>query len=287
MLELSHINKELLYKVLATPSFSEKELRLQEFLMEYASQKDYECSIDDKGNIYMAKGKLSDGCFYPCVTAYMDTVQDSQVVFIDKDEHLPLITESREDGKHIIYTEGFGLGGDDKAGIVIALSIMDNTPICKAVFFVEEEIGCRGSSNCELPWFKDAGYIMAFDSPEGNCASWSCNGERLFDRSFYETHLEVLGEKFGLTKFVAHPYTDAYILRMDTCLACMNFGAGYYLYHTLNEYVVPEEMDNATTMGLYLIDRLGYKEYVLPFCPRYRLNEEDKDSEWFRNKFKQ
>ena len=61
MLELSHINKELLYKVLATPSFSEKELRLQEFLMEYASQKDYECSIDDKGNIYMAKGKLSDG----------------------------------------------------------------------------------------------------------------------------------------------------------------------------------------------------------------------------------
>ena len=128
MLELSHINKELLYKVLASPSFSEKELRLQEFLMEYASQKDYECSIDDKGNIYMAKGKLSDG---------------------------------------------------------------------------------------------------------------------------------------------------------------MNFGAGYYLYHTLNEYVVPEEMDNATTMGLYLIDRLGYKEYVLPFCPRYRLNEEDKDSEWFRNKFKQ
>ncbi len=154
MLELSHINKELLYKVLATPSFSEKELRLQEFLMEYASQKDYECSIDDKGNIYMAKGKLSDGCFYPCVTAHMDTVQDSQVVFIDKDEHLPLITESREDGKHIIYTEGFGLGGDDKAGIVIALSIMDNTPICKAVFFVEEEIGCRGSSNCELPWFR-------------------------------------------------------------------------------------------------------------------------------------
>ena len=51
MLELSHINKELLYKVLATPSFSEKELRLQEFLMEYASQKDYECSIDDKGTV--------------------------------------------------------------------------------------------------------------------------------------------------------------------------------------------------------------------------------------------
>ena len=47
MLELSHINKELLYKVLATPSFSEKELWLQEFLMEYASQKDYECSIDE------------------------------------------------------------------------------------------------------------------------------------------------------------------------------------------------------------------------------------------------
>ena len=67
--------------------------------------------------------------------------------------------------------QGFGLGGDDKASIVIALSILDIVPICEVVFFAEEEIGCRGSRNGELAWFGDVGYIMAFESPGGNCAS--------------------------------------------------------------------------------------------------------------------
>ena len=178
------------------------------------------------------------------------------------------------------------MGGDDKAGIVIALTIMENLPVCKAVFFVEEEIGCGGSTRVDLRWFKDVGYVMAFDSPEGNCASWSCGGVCLFDREFFETHLENACGFFGLTNFVAHPYTDAMALRVDTSLACMNFGAGYYDYHTLQEYVVPEEMDNAAAMGLYLIGQLGTREYVIPYTSRYKMKE-DPDYDYFLEKFKQ
>lgn len=128
---------------------------------------------------------------------------------------------------------------------MIALSILDIVPICEVVFFVEKEIGCGGSRNAELAWFGDVGYIMAFESPGGNCASWSCNDVPLFDKSFYETYLEELGPLFGLTNYKAHPYTDVLILRINTCLTCMNSGAGYYEHHTPEEYVVAEEMENA------------------------------------------
>ena len=281
MNDLKVIDEELMYKILSIPTYTGKEYHMIEFLMEYIREKGYDGGIDGKGNVYLCKGNLPEGEFYPCVSAHMDTVQYEQIPFIEAGHPIPLCTEER-DGKHIIYAEDFGFGGDDKCGIVIALAIVDKLPACKAVFFVEEEIGCIGSLNAELSWFKDVGYVMAFDSPEGNCASWSCSGECLFDRCFYETYLVELGEKFGLTNYVAHPYTDVMVLRIDTALNCMNFGAGYYKYHTRGEYCVVEEMDNAAAMGLYLIDRLGHKEYVFPYAPS---RVKDENYEYFSKLF--
>ena len=282
MNNLRVIDEELMYNILSIPTFTGMEYRMIDFLLKYLREKGYDGGIDGKGNVYMCKGILSEGEYYPCVTAHMDTVHYEQVPLIEAGQPISLITEER-DGRHVIYAEDFGFGGDDKCGIVIALAIVDKLPACKAVFFVEEETGCIGSQNAELSWFKDVGYVMAFDSPEGNCASWSCCSECLFDKNFYETYLAELGEKFGLTKYVAHPYTDAMVLRIDTALNCMNFGAGYYKYHTPSEYCVVEEMDNAAAMGLYLIDRLGYKEYVFPYTPRSRAK--DYNYEYFSNLF--
>lgn len=284
MIGLKTINEDLMYKVLSIPSYTSKEYRMIEFLMAYAKEKGYDGGIDGKGNVYMIKGTPPEGGYYPCVTAHMDTVQYEQIPFIESGMHIPLVTEEVY-GKHWIYAEDLGLGGDDKAGIVISLTIMDKLPVCKAVFFVEEEGGCYGSQHVELSWFKDVGYIMAFDSPEGNCASWSCCGECLFDKAFYETYLAELGEKFGLTRYVAHPYTDAMVLRIDASLMSMNFGAGYYKYHTRGEYCIAEEMDNAAAMGLYLIGRLGYKEYVFPYVPK-NLHDRDENYEYFNRIFK-
>ena len=109
----------------------------------------------------------------------------------------------------------------------------------------------------------------------------------LFDKSFYETYLEELGPLFGLTNYKAHPYTDVLILRINTCLTCMNFGAGYYKHHTPEEYIVAEEMENAVVMGVHLINRLGYNEYLLPYSP-IRDSVKDKENyEWLVNRFRQ
>ena len=284
MIGLKTIDEELMYRVLSVPTFSGMEHRMQEFLMGYIREKGYDGGIDEKGNVYMCKGSLPEGDFFPCVTAHMDTVHHEQIPFIEANRPIPLVTEE-DGGRHFIFAEDFGLGGDDKAGIAIVLTIVDQLPACKAVFFVEEEAGCEGSRKAELSWFKDVGYIIAFDSPGGNCASWSCCSECLFDKTFYETYLAELGDKFGLTKYVAHPYTDAMVLRIDTSLMSMNFGAGYYKYHTRNEYCVAEEMDNAAAMGLYLIGRLGYKEYVFPYAPK-KPNVRDENHEYFSQLFK-
>jgi putative aminopeptidase FrvX len=213
----------------------------------------------------------------------MDTVHSRQIPFIEGNKKISLQTEV-VNGNHLIFAEDFGLGGDDKAGIVIALTIMEMLPVCKAVFFVEEEIGCGGSEVAELSWFRDVGYIIAFDAPGRNCASWSCGGELLFDKTFYEKFLRELGNKHGLTNFEAHPYTDVMMLRMNTCLACMNFGAGYYNHHTSIEYVVAEDMDQAVAMGLHLINRLGNKEYIIPYTPHY-LDVDNADYNYFKALF--
>lgn len=256
---------------------------MQEFLFKYATEHGLQAHIDNKGNIYLQKGSLEKGRFFPCLVAHMDTVHSRQIPFIEANKKIPLQTEV-VNGNHLIFAEDFGLGGDDKAGIVIALTIMEMLPACKAVFFVEEEIGCGGSEVAELSWFRDVGYIIAFDAPSRNCASWSCGGELLFDKTFYEKFLRELGNKYGLTNYEAHPYTDVMMLRMNTCLACMNFGAGYYNHHTSIEYVVAEDMDQAVAMGLHLINRLGNKEYIIPYTPHY-LDVDNADYNYFKALF--
>ena len=78
-LNLSLIDGDLLYKLLSIPTFSEKEYRMQDFLLEYSRQKGIPASLDSKGNVYLCKGVMGEGQFYPCVSAHMDTIQDRQI----------------------------------------------------------------------------------------------------------------------------------------------------------------------------------------------------------------
>lgn len=283
MLGLQVVNEELMYDLLSVPSYTGMEHRMKDFIANHAKQKGYECITDDKGNLSLRKGELPGGSYYPCLTAHLDTVQAKQVPLIKEDKRLKLITEE-VDGQHKIYTRYLGLGGDDKAGIVVALSIMDLVPLCKAVFFVEEEQGCRGSREASFSWFNDVGYVIAFDAPEYNCASWSCWGVSLFDRHFYETYLAELGPKLGLTKFYSHPYTDIMVIRENTQLACMNFGSGYYNYHLPNEYCIAEEIDKSASLGIYLVNRLGLEKHYIPYVPIDRTHE-DEDRAYFTKLF--
>lgn len=281
-MNLSIIDEQLMYEVLSVPTISMHENLMVEFLLNFAARHDIDAGIDQKGNVYLTKGQVEKGAFYPCVSAHIDTVQEAQMEWINEKRPLDILTEEY-DGRHCLFCDGFGLGGDDKAGVAICLTLMLKLPVIKAAFFVEEEVGCGGSEQADLHWFGDVGYVMAFDSPGRDC-SWACGGARLFDKPFYEKYLQELEQKFTIKKWCNHPWTDVMMLRENTSLACMNFGAGYYKYHTHHEYCIAEHMDEAARMGLYLIDKLGNKEYIIPYAPRM-LDSDNEDDKFFFEKF--
>jgi len=45
-------------------------------------------------------------------------------------------------------------------------------------------------------------------------------------------------------------------------ISCLNLAAGYHRYHTANEYVVVEEVENSFELGLKLHEVLGENYYV-------------------------
>ncbi|MDO4510205.1 MAG: hypothetical protein Q4B68_00115 [Bacteroidales bacterium] len=266
MTHITTLDTTLALKVLSVPTVYRHEIGMQMFLMRHAIENGYHWGKDAMGNIYFTKGTVAKDEFYPCLTAHIDTVQHWQKPLAQDCKSLELITEVDADGLHRVRCEGKGLGGDDKAGVAVVLSIIDRLPACKAVFFVEEEIGCKGSLKVDEEWLADVGYIIAFDAPGRNRASWACNGVRLFDREFFDSHLAPLEEKFGITNYQSDPYTDVAVLRPYTDVACMNFGTGYYHQHTDEEYVVLEDMDHAARLGIYLAEQLGHQQYLI-FCP--------------------
>jgi len=66
-MNLKTMDENLMYSVLSTPTFTGKEYLMVEFLAEHIQIKGYEGGIDDKGNVYLCKGKLPEGEYYPCL----------------------------------------------------------------------------------------------------------------------------------------------------------------------------------------------------------------------------
>ena len=269
-LKLTHLNKDFIYEVMSIPTVSSAEYRLVTFVILWARKNGIKYEFDDYGNIYLTKGELEEGEFYPCVTAHLDSVQSKQKPYAQAGFTLPVKTRiSSVSKKHEIYVDGMGIGGDDKAGVLIGLSMFSHVDKLKAAFFLEEEIGCRGSEHMNVDWFKDVGYVLGYDSPDLNRAAWSCSGAKLFDRNFFDTYMKDVCKEHGLTKFLAEPYTDVKVIREKTNIICMNFGTGYYGAHGPTEYCVLEDMDNACRMGHALINKIGNTEHKLEHKSTY------------------
>ena len=77
-----------------------------------------------------------------------------------------------------------GVGGDDKVGVWICLQMLLELDIVKCAFFHSEEIGCIGSSQADMSWFKDVGYVFQSDRRGNNDFVNSIGGKTLFDKSF-------------------------------------------------------------------------------------------------------
>jgi hypothetical protein len=278
---LKYLNKDFVYDFMSVPSVSRYEFRIATYIIMWAKLHNIECKMDDYGNLYLTKGEIKKGEYYPCLTAHMDTVQESQIDYIIKGENLILKTRKNKDRQHEFYCDNFGLGGDDKAGMCIALSAFEKFETLKACFFREEELGNCGSHQLDKGWFENVGYVIGYDSPEYNRAAYKCGGQKLFDSNFFEDHMKEVVMKWGYNSFREEPFTDVREISKQIGIITMNFGTGYYKCHTNDEYCVIEEMDSALGMGIDLINHLGKQRYEFKSDDTWPVND-DEDYYYFK-----
>lgn len=260
---LKYANKEFLYEIMSIPTLSKYEYRMVTHLILWARNHGIDYELDAYGNLYLTKGKVNEGEFYPCVTAHLDTVQDKHKAFIMAGAELDIKTRIKNN-KHELYVDGIGIGADDKGAIFIGLSMMEKIDVIKGAFFLEEEIGMLGSEKLNERFFDDVGYVVGFDSPDFNRSAWKSSGTKLFTADFYKTFMKPVCDKYGYTRFYSEPYTDVSKIVQKTGIMCMNFcNGGYEAHNQTSEYIIAEETDNALGMGIELVETIGRTQHKM------------------------
>lgn len=261
-----------LIEVLEIPTLFKREERMVDYLIGWGAKNHVPVILDVYGNVYLKKGKIAEGEYFPCVIAHMDTVQYHEAL-VDANVKLK-ITEKYLDGKTILSALNplktgvhaiTGVGGDDKAGVAICLDIISKTDNIIGAFFKSEEIGCLGAKHVDKDIMKDVGYAIEFDAPSADWLSYVSYGTQLFDREFFKLVDSIL-LRHGISNIRASdPFTDIYLIKQKFDFNCMNFFAGYYYPHSLSDCVVYEDALKAATMGYEIIQKLGTKKYVFKY----------------------
>ncbi len=246
------MNQELLTQVLSIPTYFGEEDRMINFLEEYLKEAKLNYTVDKLGSIYVTKG---DAKQYPCFISHTDTVHHVN-------ERLEVYTngEGHLQGRDSVDHSPLGIGGDDKCGVYLCLEMLDQLDNVKVAFFVGEEFGMVGSKEADPEFFSNVDYAIQFDSPEGDTMSMTLMNKALFetDSPFGRTVEPVLKGR-GITKWQRHPYTDVYQLMIKFGFPCLNLAAGYHRYHTQNEYVVIDEVNNTLELAKELVKAIKLK----------------------------
>lgn len=260
-----------------TPTFTYHEVRVRDLILGVAHQRSFEVEVDETGNVYVSNGpsldpKNNEGEeYYPCVVAHMDTVHDEHIEYVHCNRSLDV---QYSDGIYKAYDpidgKQTGIGGDDKAGIVIALTMLARSEFgMKGAFFISEENGCQGSGNMKKPYLlTDVGYFIQFDAPGNDWVSMNCSGVDLFHKDFKEDILLPVLKEHERNEgcFSNDPYTDVKELRKQFGVCCVNLFAGYHGMHTPFETVSKPEMEESFNLASDLIERLGYERYDFPYA---------------------
>ena len=153
--------------------------------------------------------------------------------------------------------------------------------IIKCVFFHSEEIGCVGSRDADMEWFKDVGYCFQGDRNGHGDFVNNISG-KLFSKNFSKRIAPIL--KHHGYKETSGAITDVGQLAENGIGVCVaNMSCGYYSPHSDEEVVIFEDSNNCLTMIDRLIDELGNNKYEFQFTSSYgnfNFKWQDKDDKY-------
>lgn len=194
------------------------------------------------------------------LTAHMDTVHKKPVTHY-------VIKEGR-------ITSPQGIGGDDRCGVFIILSLLEKGYRPTVLFCEDEEIGCVGAEKfvAQGKWdLSDHKYIVELDRRGSNdCVFYSCDNDEFIK---YIEKVTGYKEAYGTC-------SDISILAPAFGIAAVNLSCGYYNEHTLIESVVWNEMINTVEATARLLDDASKaKQYEYIEAPVYYR------SQYYTNKY--
>lgn len=168
------------------------------------------------------------------LTAHMDTVHKELVKSV--------VIENHED--KTIISSPQGIGGDDRCGVYMILTLLDRGYRPTILFCEDEEIGGVGSGKFvetnDAEILNDMLYLLELDRKGSVDAVYYSCGNKDFQQYV---------ESFGFTKDHGS-FSDIGNLSPAGDVASVNLSCGYYKQHTTDEYVVFEEM-------MTTIDKVG------------------------------
>ena len=237
---------KLLKKLYQIHSESGHEKKIRKFIRWWINNNvdgPFEMWTDKHGNLYVKKGESET---YPCVVAHMDQVQR-----IHSKDFNALEAGSVIIGYSAKNRRQEGLGADDKNGVWVALQCLQKYDNIKVAFFVEEEIGCIGSSATDMEFFSDVRFVVQCDR-RGNADFISTAGwTDLCSQEF----IDAIGiEDFGY-KEEKGMLTDVLTLK-ENCLevSCCNLSCGYYEPHTDHEVTNTSDLIKCLNLVYHIID---------------------------------
>lgn len=166
-----------------------------------------------------------------------------------------------------------GIGGDDRCGVILILSLLQNTKLRPSILFTcGEETGGHGAREFTkvIKTIND-NFIIEFDRKGSN------DVVRYSDDNIELTKaLEEVGFKLSYGSF-----SDISIIAPHYGISAVNLSSGYYNAHTTNEYVVLEEMEDILNMSYNFLTSTKinsvykYKEKVYSYFSMYA------DNSWY------
>lgn len=202
---------------------------------------DYNVSMDNAGNITVTN---TDEENVPAFCCHLDTVHNDK----------PSLVLIKED--ILVSTNGQGVGGDDKCGIIACLEMLKRIP-CKCIFFRQEESGCQGSKRYDQKSLKNNKFLIEIDRKSSSDLIFStgystlCSGEfQKQVKKYFEGYEPATGA-----------LTDVVVLD-KVGINMMNVSAGYYCPHTGQEYVILSELARTIdNLEKFAINFNGKTEY--------------------------